>query len=90
MAGKIRQWWQYAYATQMPTPGAMAYGLVTNRMAPRPWIGPAIGYAMQTRIFNPQDVQGMAAVTTTGLGGLAQGQMQMQPLSDPYEHGELY
>lgn len=71
-------------ATKMPTPGAMEYGFLPERLAQHPLIGPAIGYAFRWNNFEPQNVQTASITVNTGLGGLAQGQIVGQPLSDPY------
>jgi hypothetical protein len=76
---------QFVYATIMPTPGAMAYGFESEMLAIRAMIGPAIGQRYQFRSLqgNPT-FQAVALSTTTGLGGLAHGQNVLQPLSNPY------
>jgi hypothetical protein len=72
-------------ATKMPTPGAMKYGFAGPYfLAPRAMIGSAIGQAVTWHMFSPQDYQNTSVVTITGLGGLAQGQIVGQPLSNPY------
>lgn len=71
-------------ATQMPTPGAMEYGFATELLAAHPLIGPAIMYSTQWRNFEPQNYQQQSVIWVNGLGGLAQGQIVGQPLSNPY------
>ncbi len=81
---------QYVAATQLPTPGAMQYGLESQWLAWRPMIGAAIGQALQFRTIydltpdGTQYLQATSVVPVTGLGGLASGQVVLQPLSDPY------
>lgn len=77
-------WYHFQRATKLPTPGAMEYGLVTEWLATQPYIGPAIGFATQMRNFAPQNAQASGQVAMTGVGGLVQGQISLQPLSDPY------
>lgn len=71
-------------AQKQPTPGAMEYGFATEYLALHPYIGPGIGFAQQMRNFAPQNTQNAGVAVVTGLGGLAQGQIVGQPLSDPY------
>ena len=80
-------WFTFKRATQMPTPGAMEYGLVTELLADRPYIGPAIGFSTQMRNFAAQNSQFAAMAALTGVGGLVHGQSALQPLSDPYNSG---
>ncbi len=80
-------WFQYKPATKIPTPGAMNMALITEWLAHKPWIGPAIGFAVQMRNFSPQNAQQVSVTTTTGLGGIVHGQTVLQPLSDPYGDG---
>jgi len=81
--------YQYAQATQMPTPGAMQYGFESEMLAFRAMIGPAIGQRSQwaSLLFygqHQQNYQGAAMAWFTGVGGLAHGQNVLQPLSNPY------
>jgi hypothetical protein len=83
--------YQYAPATQMPTPGAMQYGFESEMLAMRPAIGPAIAARVMFRSiasnFPAQAGQAYQAACMnwfTGLGGLSQGQNVLQPLSNPY------
>lgn len=86
----LRPFNQFVAATQLPTPGAMQYGLESQWLAWRPMIGPAIGQAIQFRTIydmtpdGTQYLQASSVTTLTGLGGLAHGQIVLQPLSDPY------
>lgn len=76
---------QYVYATQLPTPGAMAYGLESELMAFRPFIGPGIGQRFQWRTLqHPQSSQAVAVTVLAGLSGVLHGQSALQPLSNPY------
>jgi hypothetical protein len=83
---KARPWYAFMFGNQIPTAGAMAYGNVSQRLVPRNVIGSAIGQAIQFRtlynVFPISQQYGLAA--QTGLGGLAHGQVALQPLSDPY------
>jgi hypothetical protein len=72
-------------ARKHPTAGAMDHALITNLLAQHPLIGPAIGQVQTLRWTVPQNVQGTGQVAITGIGGLAHGQIVLQPLSDPYE-----
>jgi len=88
MFGKTRQpFYQYVYATQLPTPGAMAYGFESEMMAWRPMIGPAIAYGFRWRSISPdpQSYQAVQAGWVTGLTGVVHGQSMLQPLSNPYQ-----
>lgn len=78
--------YQYAYATQLPTAGAMAYGFESESLAWRPMIGPAIGarYQFYSVWPTPQLVQAGMAIGLTGLTGVVAGQNTLQPLSNPY------
>ncbi len=88
--GSMSKWalpfYRFIHGNQIPTAGAMAYANETQWLAWRPMIGPAIGQAIQFRtIYNVQPIsQDTGLATTTGLGGLAHGQVVLQPLSDPY------
>jgi hypothetical protein len=80
---------QFARATKLPTPGAMAYGFESEMLAFRPAIGPAIGARYQFATITAfgstgQSYQATAMNWLAGLGGLAQGQNVLQPLSNPY------
>lgn len=77
---------QVVYATQMPTPGAMAYGFESEMLAFRPAIGPAIGARYQFRTLSPapQSYQAASLAWLTGLTGVVHGQSALQPLSNPY------
>lgn len=81
---------QFVRASKMPTPGAMEYGFESEMLAFRPMIGPAIGarsYMRTTTNFGPsgQSYQAAAMNWYAGLGGLASGQVILQPLSNPYD-----
>jgi hypothetical protein len=73
-------------ATQMPTAGAMRYGLVSELMAFRPLIGPAIGarYQFSTFFPTPGAYQAQSLAWQSGLTGVVHGQSALQPLSNPY------
>lgn len=77
---------QVTYASQMPTPGAMAYGFESEMMARRPLVGPAIGARFQfTTLFPaPQAYQAASLAWQSGLTGVVHGQIALQPLSNPY------
>lgn len=81
---------QFIRASQMPTAGAMEYGFESEMLAFRPMIGPAIGARFMFRSLrapgNPQSYQASTTNWFTGLGGLAQGQVALQPLSNPYQN----
>ena len=79
-------WYQYIYATKMPTPGAMAYGFESEMLAWRPMIGPGIGvrYQFATLFPDPQSYQAANVNWVTGLTGVVHGQSIMQPLSNPW------
>lgn len=83
---KPAPFYQYAYATQLPTAGAMAYGFESEMLAFRPWIGPAIAARQQfSSIFaTPQAYQAGAVLWQQGLTGVVHGQSVLQPLSNPY------
>lgn len=77
--------YQVVHATQMPTPGAMAYGFESEMLALRPFIGPGIGQRYQWRTLqHPQASQIQSVVALTGLTGIVHGQSALQPLSNPY------
>lgn len=78
--------YQFAYATQLPTPGAMAYGFESEMLAWRPAIGPAIGVRFQfaTVFPAPQNYQAASIAWLSGLTGTVHGQSVLQPLSNPY------
>lgn len=78
--------YQYVYASQLPTPGAMAYGFESEMLAFRPAIGPGIGQATYFRsIFaTPQAYQAASMAWQSGLTGIVHGQSILQPLSNPY------
>lgn len=78
--------YQYIYASQMPTPGAMAYGFESEMLCIRPMIGPGIGARFQfaTLFPTPQAYQASSAIWQTGLTGVVHGQNVLQPLSNPY------
>ncbi len=78
--------WHFVKATKLPTPGAMQYGLETNNQFANNTIGSAIGRARQFRVTFPTNYQGVSVASLTGLGGLAQGQIALQSLSDPYNY----
>ena len=64
----------------------MAYGLESEMMAMRPFIGPGIGQRYQWRTLqHPQASQVNAVVSLTGLTGVTHGQNVLQPLSNPYQ-----
>jgi hypothetical protein len=86
MANAPPPWFQFVYASQMPTPGAMAYGFESEMLAMRPMIGPAIGYSFQWRSIGsaPQAYQAAGVSWQTGLTGIVHGQSVLQPLSNPY------
>lgn len=79
--------YQFAYATQMPTPGAMAFGFESEMMAIRPMLGPGIGAGFQfaTLFPAPQAYQAASLMWQTGLTGVVHGQSSLQPLSNPYQ-----
>ena len=83
---KLPPWLQWVYATQLPTPGAMAMGFESEMLALRPAIGPAIGQAMQWRSVSPApyNYQVVSVAWLTGLTGVVHGQTVLQPLSNPY------
>lgn len=83
---KQAPFYQYIYATQLPTPGAMAYGFESEMLAFRPCIGPAIGARQQfASVFpTPQAYQALAMGWAAGLTGVVHGQSVLQPLSNPY------
>jgi hypothetical protein len=81
-----RPYFSFIHGDQIPTPGAMAYSNESQRLVMRPFIGSAVGQSLQFRILNnvfPLHKKHGYAVQT-GLGGLASGQIALQPLSDPY------
>lgn len=73
-------------ATQMPTPGAMQFSLISELMAFRPLIGPAVAARQMFTTFfmTPQAYQASSIAWQTGLTGVVHGQSALQPLSDPY------
>lgn len=77
---------QFMHGKLGTTPGAMIFGKITEWLAWRPMIGPAIAARTQFRtlynVFPVRQNAGLAA--TTGLGGVIHGQVALQPLSDPY------
>lgn len=77
---------QVVYATQMPTPGAMAYGFESEMLALRAAVGPAIGARTYFRSLfpTPQAYQAASLAWQSGLGGVVHGQSALQPLSNPY------
>lgn len=79
-------WFQFVYASQMPTPGAMAYGFESEMLCMRPMIGPAIAARFQFRTLGsaPQAYQAAGVAWQTGLTGIVHGQSALQPLSNPY------
>jgi hypothetical protein len=80
---------QFVRASKMPTPGAMEYGYESEMLAFRPMIGPAIaarvGFLSIRAPSNPQMYQANTTNWFVGLGGLAQGQVVLQPLSNPWQ-----
>jgi hypothetical protein len=82
-------YYQFAYASQLPTPGAMAYGFESEYMCMRPAVGPAIGARSQfASLFKtPGAYQASALVWQAGLTGVVHGQSALQPLSNPYNAG---
>lgn len=78
--------YQVIYATQLPTPGAMAYSFESEMLAMRPAVGPAIGARFQfaTLFPAPQSFQAASIAWLTGLTGVVHGQSMLQPLSNPY------
>jgi hypothetical protein len=78
--------WRYIKAPNSPTPGAMGYSLVSLNLVFNNVIGPGIGANMVYRGFAPQNLQRFSSALTTGLGGIAQGQNYVQPLSDPWNY----
>ena len=78
--------YQVAYATIMPTPGAMAFGFESEMLTLRPAIGPGIGARFQfTTVFPaPQAFQAASMTWLAGLTGVVHGQSALQPLSNPY------
>ena len=83
---KRQPFYQFQHATQMPTPGAMAYGFESEMMAMRAMIGPGIGVRRQFYTLYPfaQNSQAASLSWLAGLTGVVQGQSQLQPLSNPY------
>ena len=83
---KLAPFYQFAYATQMRTPGAMAYGFESEMLCLRPMIGPAIAARLQFASLMPvsQNYQQYAVNWLAGLSGVAHGQSALQPLSNPY------
>jgi hypothetical protein len=84
MATGAGGWYRYVTGL-LPTPGVGNQLLQSNRQFCWNIIGSGIGQRRQFRMFVPQNLQGVAVVPQTGLGGLASGQVVMQPLSNPYE-----
>lgn len=86
MARRAPAFFQVVYATQLPTPGAMAYGFESEMLAMRPAVGPAIGARFQFRSLfpAPQAYQAASLAWLTGLTGVVHGQSALQPLSNPY------
>ncbi len=72
------------HAVKQRTPGALIFGLASDWLAAHPLIGPGIGMRRQHMAFAGQNYQHSIAALDTGLGGLAQGQVVLQPLSDLY------
>jgi hypothetical protein len=79
--------YQFVHASQMPTPGAMAFGFESEAMPWRPMIGPAIGVRQQFASFfaTPGVYQSASMAWIGGLTGIVQGQNALQPLSNPYK-----
>ena len=67
--------------------GAMASSLGPEFLAAKPWVGSGVVPHVNggsLRAFGGQVAQRQAAITSSGVGGLATGQVILQPLSDPY------
>lgn len=81
----LNSWFKSVRATQMPTPGAMEYGFASEYLAARPLVGPGVVFRRQFRVFQGNgSYQAAMAVALTGVGGLASGNVILQPLSNPY------
>lgn len=76
---------QYVSNPPPVTPGAMNMGYESEMLAWRPAIGPAIGASFMFRMFAVQNYQSVSMAALTGLGGVAQGQSALQPLSNPWQ-----
>jgi hypothetical protein len=78
--------YQFVYASQMPTPGAMAYGFESEMLAWRAACGPGIGARQQFYSISPQPgaLQAASLGWLGGLTGVVHGQSILQPLSNPY------
>ncbi len=86
MRQHLAPFYQYVYATQLPTAGAMAYGFESESMCVRPACGPGIGARSQFLSIMPQPgvMQMQAVAWASGLTGVVHGQTALQPLSNPY------
>ena len=82
-----RPWFSYVKANKLPTPGAMEYALETELMAFRPMVGPGIGCRQQfySILPGPMSYQAGTMAWAGGLNGIVQGQVGLQPLSNPYD-----
>lgn len=73
--------------TSQPTAGAMDMAFESEMLAWRPLIGPGIGQRQQfaTVFATPQNYQATAMLWFQGMTGIVQGQVALQPLSNPYQ-----
>lgn len=81
----LMSWFKSVRATLLPTPGAMEYGFASEYLVQHPLLGPGIAARRTFRSYQGnQSYQAAMAVAQTGLGGLASGNVILQPLSNPY------
>ena len=70
---------------RLPTPGAQNYAFETLALYELTPIGPGVSQRKFFKVLQPpQNYIPAQALTTTGLGGVAAGQVFFQPLLDPY------
>jgi hypothetical protein len=85
-APALAPFYQFAYASLLPTAGAMAYGFESEMMPNRPMIGPGIAARsyFASLFKTPQAYQVSSMTWQAGLTGVVHGQSALQPLSNPY------
>lgn len=82
---RLKPFYQFAHATKLPTPGAMAMGFESEMLAWRPFIGPGIAARFQFATITRQagSYQAASMAWLTGLTAPVHGQMALTPLSVP-------
>lgn len=79
--------WRFFKAPEVHNTNTGLYALDANYQVQKPMLGSGIA---ARRIFAhtaPANLQVASLTVQTGYGGLAQGQVALQPLSDPYHGG---